>query len=120
MKLSRIKISNDVTIKLRQLQGKTGLTPNILLRIGFGLSLIDKSYCDPIMYPEDGMELNRYTVTGEYDIGYVALLREWLYQRSESLDNITMCNYFRAHLNRGALLLYGRVKSLMDLALLEV
>jgi len=119
MKISKLKISNDATSRLRTLQGRTGLTPNILLRIGLGLSLLDKSLIDPSKYPEDGKELNRYTITGEYDCGYVALIKEWMHQNNESLDNKIVVDYFRAHLNRGAILLYIRVKSLTDLALLD-
>lgn len=119
MKSTRIKISGDITQKLRLLQSKTGLTPNILLRIGFSLSLRDHSLIDPSRYPEDGMELNRYTITGEFDNGFVALLNEWMVSNNKQRDNETTANYFRAHLNRGAILLSGRIKSLTDLALLE-
>lgn len=119
MKVSRIKISNDATVRARNLQGKTGLTPNILLRIGFGLSLRNQSVIDPSKYPEDGKELNRYTVTGEFDDAFVALLKEWLVHHGKPLDNETVADYFRAHLNRGAILLAARVKSLIDLALLD-
>jgi DNA sulfur modification protein DndE len=119
MKSSRIKICNDATMKLRNVQGKTGLTPNVLLRFGFGLSLRDKSILDPKKYPEDGKELNRYTVTGEYDVAFVALLKEWMYRNEIETNNKNMVDYFQAHLNRGAVLLSGRVKSLVDLSLLD-
>ena len=101
------------------MQSKTGLTPNILLRVGFGLSLRDESLIDPKKYPEDGRELNRYTITGEFDIGFVTLLKEWMTQKRISTSNDNLVEYFRAHLNRGAILLSGRVKSLEDLALLD-
>ncbi|MBU2545206.1 DNA sulfur modification protein DndE [Patescibacteria group bacterium] len=117
--LPRIRVSNDATFKLRAVQSKTGLTPNILLRVGFGLSLRDESLIDPKKYPEDGRELNRYTITGEFDIGFVTLLKEWMTQKRISTSNDNLVEYFRAHLNRGAILLSGRVKSLEDLALLD-
>ena len=119
MKITRVKISHDATVRLRGVQGKTGLTPNILLRVGFGLSLRDQSFLDPEKYPEDGQELNRYTITGEYDNGFVVLLKEWLSCNKKGNDDETMMNFFRAHLNRGAILLHMRVKSLTDLALLD-
>ena len=110
---------NDSTMKLRTVQSKTGLTPNILLRVGFGLSLRDRSLLNPFSYPEDGKELNRYTITGEYDAGFVVLLKEWLLQNKLEVTNTNMNTYFKAHLNRGAMLLSGRVKSLVDLAVLD-
>ena len=119
MKVSIIKICNDATMKLRTLQGRTGLTPNILLRFGFGLSLRDRSILTPENYPEDGKELNRYTVTGEYDMGFIVLLKEWMHRNALEINNDNMVSYFQANLNRGALLLAGRVKSLVDLALLD-
>lgn len=119
MKISKVKISQDVTIKLRNLHGKTGLTPNILLRVGFGLSLQDSSHIDPVKYPQDGMELNRYTITGEFDKGFVALLREWLVRNRHQIADNVEADFFRAHLNRGAILLSARVKSLTGLTLIE-
>lgn len=119
MKVSRVKISDDATRRLRYLKSRTGLTPNILLRVGFGISLREESVIFPDKYPEDGQELNRHTITGELDVAFVALLREWLAIQKKPLDNATVVQYFRAHLNRGAMLLQKRVKSLTDLALLD-
>jgi DNA sulfur modification protein DndE len=119
MKISRIKITKDSTIKMRGIQGRTGLTPNILLRIGFGLSLRDKAIIDPDSYPEDGMEINRFTLTGEYDSGFVALLQTWLIRNNIPVSDAMMADYFRAHLNKGAALLNNKIKSLTDLAFLE-
>ena len=112
-------MSSDVSNKLLYLQTRTCLTPNILMRIGFGLSLRDKSLLEPDKYPEDGKELNRYTITGEYDLVFVTLLKEWMARNNILLDNATMINYFRAHLNRGAQLLQSRTKSLVDIAYLD-
>ena len=119
MKAARIRISNDATLKLRRIQSKTGLTPNILLRIGFGISLREKTPISPSLYREDGKELNRYTITGEFDEGFVALLKEWLVRNDKTLDNKNIVSYFRAHMNRGAVLVSARIKSLTDLALLD-
>ena len=118
MKANRIKISNEATNKLRYLKSRTGLTPNILLRVGFCMSLNEKSVLKPTRYREDGMELNRYTLTGEYDVGYITLLKEWLNYNNKKVDNENMKQYFKAHLNRGAEILSSRVKSLIDLVLI--
>lgn len=119
MKANKFRISNESTGKLRFIQGKTGLTPNILLRIGFCLSLRDGSLLNPERFPEDGMELNRFTVTGEFDCAYVALLKEWEFQNNIKSNDTLSAELFRAHLNRGAMLLSGRIRSLIDLVYLE-
>ena len=119
MKVSRIKISNDASNRLKYLQSRTSLTPNILMRVGFGLSLREKTSIDPKSYPEDGKELNRYTITGEFDLAFVSLLKEWLTRNKIPLTNENHVLYFRAHLNRGAFLLQSKVRSITDLALLD-
>jgi len=64
----------------------------------------------------DGSELHRDTLMGEWDPLIVALLEEWCVTNGIGTDNDTLLKYFRAHLNRGVRLLYGRVKELKDLA----
>jgi DNA sulfur modification protein DndE len=96
------------------IKAKTGLTPNILSRIAFCISLGEPEIPNPTTYDEDGQEFNRYTLTGEWDIFYMSLLRERLI--TDNLDpNLDLLPQFRAHLNRGAILLHRRVRSLSDL-----
>jgi DNA sulfur modification protein DndE len=96
------------------LKGRTGLTPNILCRIGFCLSLGDPSIPNPANYDEDGQEFNRYTLTGEWDKFFIALLKERLLK--DGLDiNEHLLPQFRAHLNRGAITLFDKTKDLGDL-----
>ena len=76
MDLNKIKISQDATQKLRLLKGRTGLTPNILCRIGFCLSLNEPGVPDLKKLADDGMEFNRYTLTGQYDVLFISLLKE--------------------------------------------
>lgn len=76
MKLTTLRLSKDASNRLRFLAGKTGLTPNLLCRIGFCLSLGEPSVPDPEVYPEEEREFNRYTLLGEYDLLFIALLKE--------------------------------------------
>lgn len=82
MKLSRVRFSHDATIKLRTLKLRTGLTPNILARLGFMLSLQDPSIPSADAFPDDGMEINRYTLTGDYDLAFCSLLKHRCVQNS--------------------------------------
>ena len=116
MTFNRLYIGEDVDLRLRNLKGRTGLTPNLLCRLGFCLSLAEQGIPDPHLYAEGQVrEFNRYTLTGQWDVFFFALLRERLVQ--DGLDpEADLEAYFKAHLSRGVLMLYQRLKSLEDLA----
>ena len=115
MKLTRLKVCQEVDQRLIQLKGKTGLTPNLLCRIGFCLSLNDPNVPDPANYPPDSdRELNRFTLTGEWDRLFVALLQERCHHDGLE-DESVLEDQFRAHVNRGVLILYHRLKNIADL-----
>lgn len=114
MKLNKIKLCLEASNRLRHLKGRTGLTPNILCRIGFCLSLRESGLPNADVYPEDGQEFNRYTLTGEWDSLFVALLKQRCFNDGLDIEN-GLEDYFRAHLNRGVLTLYQNCKDLSDL-----
>ena len=116
MRLNRIHTSEDSRNKLSILKSRTGLLPNILCRIGLMLSLAEPNQPEVDMDASDGSELHRDTLMGEWDPLIVALLEEWCVTNEIGTDNDTLVKYFKAHLNRGVRLLYGRVKALKDLA----
>ncbi len=116
MRLNRIHTSKDSRYKLRVLKSRTGLLPNILCRIGLMLSLAEPNKPEVNRDTADGSEFHRDTLMGEWDPLVVALLEEWCITNGIGTDNDTLVKYFRAHLNRGVRLLYGRVKGLKDLA----
>ena len=115
MELTKLKISSELTQKLRTIKSRTGLTPNIICRIGFCLSLREPGLPDTKKQPEDGMEFNRYTLTGQYDTLFVSLLKERCIEDEINVDADNLFLYFLAHLNRGIYLIYNRIKSLSDL-----
>ena len=117
MKLTRLRVGEEASQRLSLLKGRTGLTPNILCRIGFCLSLNDPSVPIPADYlPESDREIDRHTLTGAWDSLFVALLRERCH--GDGLGEAHLEAQFKAHINRGVLLLYKRVRDLNDLALL--
>ena len=115
MPLNRIYVSEEIDLRLRNLKARTGLTPNLLCRLGFCLSLADRGIPDPRLYADgQGREFNRYTLTGQWDLFFFSLLRERLLQ--DNLDpEAELESQFKAHLSRGVLLLYQRLKNLEDL-----
>ena len=56
------------------------------------------------------------TALGEYDDLFIALLKECC--RHDSVDLVRVPDYFRAHANRGVILLQACVRSLGDIAVL--
>jgi len=69
---------------------------------------------NPDDYPEEDREFNRYTLLGEYDSFFVALLTERCLRDGVSLEKLP--DNFRAHMNRGVTLLQQRAKGIADIA----
>lgn len=63
---------------------------------------------NPDDYQEEDREFNRYTSLAEYDALFVALLKQRCWQ--DGLELSRLADYFRTHMNRGIVLLQGRVK----------
>jgi DNA sulfur modification protein DndE len=82
--------------------------------MGFCLSLEEPKAPDPKEFAEEEREFNRYTLLGEYDVLFVALLRQRLYQ--DGIETGRLEDHFRAHMNRGLSLLQQRVRNVADLA----
>ena len=118
MPFSRLYVSEDIDNKLRVLKMRTGLTPNLICRMGFCLSLSEPGIPDVQLYSDtQAREFNRYTLTGQYDLFFFALLRERLSE--DGLDTeASLEPQFKAHLSRGVGLLYQRVRSLEDVSLM--
>ncbi|MCA9111013.1 MAG: DNA sulfur modification protein DndE [Planctomycetaceae bacterium] len=112
MKLNKIILSSEASERLKQLKARTGLTPNILSRIGLCLSFAEPAIPDPAIYPEEDREFNRYTLLGEWDDLYVALLKQRLLQDGLPLEEAE--RQFRAHLHRGVEALAKLAKTLPD------
>ena len=113
--LQRIPFTVDADNQLRMLKARTGITPNILCRIGFCLSLKEPGIPATIggENAKFGREINRYTLLGKYDKLFVALLTTRLLQ-----DNLSLAKtdrMFLAHINRGVEILIARVKCVVDL-----
>lgn len=115
MAFNRIYVGEEVDLRLRNLKARTGLKPNLLCRLGFCLSLAEPGIPDGQLYAGQAREFNRYTLTGQYDLFFFSLLRERLLQ--DGLDpEADVEEQFKAHLSRGVLILFQRLKNLEDLA----
>ncbi len=111
-------MSENATNKLSLLKGRTALTPNILCRIAFCLSLKEPGTPNE-KHDSQGMEFNRFTLTGEWDSFYMALLKTRLI--NDGLNpNEELLTQFKEHIERGVIIFYNRVKQFSDLATLAV
>jgi len=61
----------------------------------------------------DGQTINRYTLLGEHDALYMALVRKRMLNDGQDPDE-ELYDYFLGHLNRGVERLSGRVTDLSD------
>src|SRR5437764_700315 len=59
---NRLRLARETTYRLRDRKARTGLTPNLLCRFGFCLSLAEPQIPDPGAYDETGQEFNRSTL----------------------------------------------------------
>lgn len=116
MLLSEMHFSEEASVKLGRMKGRTKLTPNILARIGFCLSLENRTLPDLADYEGTGhISIKWHVLTGAYEALFVALIKERCYQDGVCEAEIT--NQFKAHMNRGVLLLDKRLKNLDGLML---
>ena len=114
---SRLRLSRELTFRLRDKKARTGLTPNLLCRLGFCLSLADPQVPNPGSYDEEGLEFNRSTLVGEWDELFDVLLRQRLAE--DGLDLVEdFFPQFRAHMNRGAEIMCNRVRAINDIVAL--
>lgn len=110
---NRVQIGTRATQRLQMLKGDTDITPNYLCRIGLCYSLREPRPPNPEEYNSDGQTFNRYTLLGEHDALYMALLKERLLQEGMDPEE-DLEEQFVAHLNRGVVRVFGNINELTD------
>ena len=112
---SRLRISKKASEQLNHLSKRLDLRRNIVCRLAIGRSLAEKGSVKN-MKPKDsaGFEFNKYTLTGEYDEIFKALVK----QHEKKLDDREYISTFlRNHIERGIQFLYieyQRINSPID------
>lgn len=110
---NRVQIGSKATTRLQMLKGDTEITPNYLCRIGLCYSLNEPRPPNLEEYNSDGQTFNRYTLLGEHDALYMALLKERLLQEGMDPED-DLEEQFVAHLNRGVIRTFGNINELTD------
>ena len=116
--IDRIPFTTTVDNRMRTMKARTGITPNILARLGFCLSLEEPGIpASPFKDEQIGREINRNTLLGQHDLVYVCLLRTWLSSggSGKKISQQEFDDLFVAHMNRGFELISARMRSLADL-----
>ncbi|MDZ4386586.1 MAG: DNA sulfur modification protein DndE [Moraxellaceae bacterium] len=120
MHYSKLRISQDASSKLRGLQQKVGITPNLICRYALMTSLESGAIGDAPVPNEDGQEFNAYTLTGEQTQLFLATIS--FVESPSGIEKITearLVELLRSHIHRGIGALAARVKSPLDLFCFE-
>ena len=113
LRQNRVRFSSKSQTVLSLLKGKTGLSINILARYGMCLSFRDTTIPNADIYDEKGMDLPLHVLFGEYDKMFDVIMRQRLEDDKLDYDKYSD-RMLRAHLNRGASMLYPRIDDLED------
>ena len=114
LKLQRVRFSTEANNRLRMLKARSGLDNNIICRLGLCLSLEEPGEPRSDSSGQSQREINRYTLLGEYDPLFVALLNAR--HPSVGEDDDALGRLFLEHLHRGIALLANRLKGPASLA----
>lgn len=95
------------------LKARTGLTPNIICRLAFCLSIEEPGEPRSDSSELSQREINRYTLLGEYDLLFTTLLA---IRHKDVRDPEELARLFVEHLHRGIALLANRLKAPASIA----
>ena len=111
----KIKTSKKTMECFEEVGASTGYAPFVLSKMSISMSLKSgKPLKEPDFHSDNyGLELNRQTITGEWDDLYKALIE--MFEKRHINDDDYFQKYLKAHLDRGAKILYAEYKYKGDL-----
>lgn len=102
----KLRTSKETMDIFEMISGSEGLQPFILAKIALALSIRKGSLTSQDFKSDNnGLELNRQTIFGEYDSLFKSIIT--LIENEEISDNDFFPSLSKAHLDRGAKLLYN-------------
>lgn len=106
----KLKTSKETMTIFADLGNSIHLQPFILAKIAIALSINNNECLNEYDFStdNDGLELNRQTITGEYDELFKALIISKNNKRLNDDDYFP--KYIKAHLDRGAKLLFAEYR----------
>lgn len=113
----KIRTSKRTMQCFDEIAASENLQPFILSKLAISLSLKSNKPLEESDFKTDtmGLELNRQTITAEYDTLYKSLIE--LYEGHHINDDDYFQKYLKAHLDRGARMLYSEYKYSKDFIL---
>ena len=114
MKIQRVRFSREADNRLRMLKARTGLTRNLICRLGLCVSIDEPGEPRSDSSDPSKFEIDRYTLLGEFDQLFVALL-ETRHPEADK-DPGEIGRLFVEHLHRGIALLANRLKAPASIA----
>ncbi len=113
----KIRTSKRTMQCFDEIAASENLQPFILSKLAISLSLKSNKPLEESDFKTDtmGLELNRQTITAEYDTLYKSLIE--LYEGHHINDDDYFQKYLKAHLDRGARMLYSEFKYSKDFIL---
>lgn len=117
----KIRTSKKTMNIFEEIAASTNYSPFILSKLSISMSVKSGEPLAEIDFKTDsfGLELNRQTITGEWDDLYKGFIE--MFEGHHLSDDDYFQKYLKAHLDRGAKLIYSEFKYSRDflLALLE-
>lgn len=106
----KLKTSKETMRIFEEIGASIHLQPFALCKIALALSLKDSQDLDEDNFKTDGegLELNRQTITGEYDDLFKALIIS--HAGNSMTDEEYFPKYMKAHIDRGAKYLFSEFK----------
>lgn len=106
----KIKTSKRTMQCFEEIQASTNYAPYILAKMSIAMSIKSGNRLNEIDFRSDsyGLELNRQTITGEWDDLFKALIE--MFENKHINDDDYFQKYLKAHLDRGAKMIYSEFK----------
>lgn len=113
----KIRTSKRTMQYFEEISASTNYAPFILSKLAISMSIKSEKPLDDRDFHTDsyGLELNRQTITGEWDDLFKSLIE--MFEKKHINDDDYFQVYLKAHLDRGARLLYSEFKYSGDFVL---
>ena len=100
-----------------EIEGSENLQPFVLAKLAIAISLKSENALTEEDFKTDnnGLELNRQTITAEYDLLYKSLIN--MTEGKHISDDEYFQKYLKAHLDRGAKMIHSEFKYSKDFLL---
>ena len=99
----RLKTSKRTMEIFQELEKRTNYKPYTLVKHAIAWSLVEKTSVEGFKSDSDGLDLNRQTITGDYETMYKVLIEQ--NEGRHLSDEEFFPQYVKAHIDRGSELL---------------